>query len=98
MQIPPASLTHLASGAVGATANAQKSLSATPVSDANAPVFQDINELTGGNPDRDAQGQGDGLPGQRKSANSPEGQESSPLLPLDLPVNQVSDGGIDLCC
>ncbi len=98
MQIPPASLTHLASGAVGATANAQKSLSATPISEATTPVFQDINELTGGNPDRDAQGQGDGLPGQRKPTDATEGAEAELLLPLDLPVNQASDGGIDLCC
>ncbi len=65
MQIPPASVTSVASSTVATTSNAQKMQPAATPAEATTVTNQDVAELSHGNADRDAQGQGDGLPGKR---------------------------------
>ena len=98
MQIPPASFTSVASGAVGATANAQKMQSSAPTTEAASVTSQDVAELSQGNSDRDAQGQGDGLPGHRGNKPPKEPHEHQPEPNIDeapLPP-QSEEGGLDL--
>lgn len=80
MQIPPASFTSVASGAVGATTNAQKMQSTAPTTEAATVTSQDVAELSHGDADRDAQGQGDGLPGKRgnKAKGANQNDEAAP--------------------
>lgn len=99
MQIPPASFTSVASGAVGATTNAQKMQSTAPTTEAATVTSQDVAELSHGDADRDAQGQGDGLPGKRGNKakgtqqNAEEATERTETSPILLPPET---GGLDL--
>lgn len=96
MQIPPASITSIASGAIGSTANAQRMQSAAPSTEAASVTTKDVAELSHGDADRDAQGQGDGLPAKRghkhpkQVADTEETEENSPTSP------PVESGGLDL--
>lgn len=85
MQFPIASMTNIASGVVGTTSNAQKNAASSPPAEAVTPTIMDVAELTNGNPDRDAQGQADGLPAKRQSgenrAEEKESQRSSSSPP-----------------
>ena len=100
MQIPPSSFTSVTSGAIGATANAQKMQSTAPTTEAAAVTSQDVAELSHGDADRDAQGQGDGLPGKRgnKIRKEPESPEISPTSGLEqtTPPPSIDTGGLDL--
>lgn len=100
MQIPPASFTSVASGAIGATANAQKMQSTAPTTEAATVTSQDVAELSHGDADRDAQGQGDGLPGKRgnQGPKEPESQEILPTSGLEhaAPPPSIETGGLDL--
>lgn len=98
MQIPSASFTSVASGAVGATANAQKMQSSAPTTEAATVTSQDVAELSQGNADRDAQGQGDGLPGNRGNKPPKETEETLPDSPAVDTVKppDVEVGGLDL--
>lgn len=89
MQFPIASMTNIASGIVGATSNAQKNVASSPPAEAVTPTIADVAELTNGNPDRDAQGQADGLPFKKQAGehrddeNEPRPSPSSPPLNPD---------------
>ncbi|MEY4566514.1 MAG: hypothetical protein RLY14_1484, partial [Planctomycetota bacterium] len=87
MQFPIASMTNIASGVVGTTSNAQKNAASNPPTEAVTPTIMDVAELTNGNPDRDAQGQADGLPPKKQSgenrAEEKESQRSSSSPPLN---------------
>jgi hypothetical protein len=87
MQFPIASMTNIASGIVGATSNAQKNVASSPPAEAVTPTIADVAELTHGNPDRDAQGQADGLPAKKQSgenrAEEKESQQASNSPPLN---------------
>lgn len=92
MQFPIASMTNIASGVVGATSNSQKNSASSPPAEAVTPTIADVAELTNGNPDRDAQGQADGLPAKKQSGEnrteekeSRQSSSSPPLNPDDSP-------------
>lgn len=99
MQIPPASFTSVASGAVGATTNAQKMQSTAPTTEAATVTSQDVAELSHGDADRDAQGQGDGLPGKRgnKAKGAHQNEEGAPEHVEPHPLSPPPEtGGLDL--
>jgi hypothetical protein len=84
MQFPIASMTNIASGIVGATSNAQKNVASSPPAEAVSPTIADVAELTNGNPDRDAQGQADGLPNNKQSREN-RAEEKDPQQPPNSP-------------
>jgi|GEM_PF-2540779 len=100
MQIPPASITSVASSTVATTSNAQKMQPATAPAEATTVTNQDVAELSHGNADRDAQGQGDGLPGKR--GNKPQKETDPREAPSTSGGLNSSDaspseaGGLDL--
>lgn len=100
MQIPPANFTSVASSTVGATANAQKLQASSAVSETVAATTRDVAELSHGDADRDAQGQGDGLPGQRgnqkKEPDAENLTNASPEADGLLPTLPQEEGGLDL--
>lgn len=101
MQIPPASITSVASSTVATTSNAQKMQPAASSTEATMVTNQDVAELSHGNADRDAQGQGDGLPGKRgnkapKKEIDPQEAPSTAARRSTSGDNLSEAGGLDL--
>ncbi len=81
MQIPPATSTAAQAAGIASQATSKDKASSGFQAIANSPATTSdvhVEQSGSSNSDRDAQGQGDGLPGETQEENQESGQEGNP--------------------